>query len=83
MAPTPTNGKICYLEIPTTDIDRSVSFYHGVFGWQTRRRGDGATATGARVGCASGVFWAAPPLGAVVPAGPATPGTSGATVAAR
>jgi uncharacterized protein len=44
MALTRANGKICYLEIPTTDIDRSVSFYQAVFGWQTRRRGDGATA---------------------------------------
>jgi predicted enzyme related to lactoylglutathione lyase len=56
MAPTPTNGKICYLEIPTTDIDRSVSFYHGVFGWQTRRRGDGATAFDDSVGAVSGAW---------------------------
>jgi predicted enzyme related to lactoylglutathione lyase len=38
------NGKICYLEIPTADIARSVKFYQAVFGWATRRRGDGATA---------------------------------------
>jgi predicted enzyme related to lactoylglutathione lyase len=38
------NGKICYLEIPTADIARSVKFYETVFGWATRRRGDGATA---------------------------------------
>ena len=44
MAPTRANGKICYLEIPTTDIPRSVSFYQAVFGWPIRRRGDGATA---------------------------------------
>jgi predicted enzyme related to lactoylglutathione lyase len=54
MAPTPTNGKICYLEIPTTDIARSVSFYQDVFGWQTRRRGDGATAFDDAVGAVSG-----------------------------
>jgi uncharacterized protein len=44
MAPTLRNGKICYLEIPTADVARSVSFYQTVFGWQIRRRGDGASA---------------------------------------
>ena len=38
------NGKICYVEIPTADVARSVKFYQAVFGWATRRRGDGATA---------------------------------------
>ena len=38
------NGKICYLEIPTADVARSITFYQAVFGWATRRRGDGATA---------------------------------------
>jgi|SRR5829696_9551073 len=44
MAPTLAHGKICYLELPTTDVDRSAAFYQAVFGWQVRRRGDGATA---------------------------------------
>ena len=52
--PTRTNGKICYLEIPTDDIARSVAFYTGVFGWKTRRRGDGATAFDDAVGGVSG-----------------------------
>src|SRR5258708_32433881 len=56
MAPTSTNGKICYLEIPTVDIARSVSFYQAVFGWPTRRRGDGATAFDDGVGGASGAW---------------------------
>jgi uncharacterized protein len=56
MAPTRANGKICYLEIPTTDIARSASFYHAVFGWQTRRRGDGATAFDDAVGEVSGAW---------------------------
>jgi predicted enzyme related to lactoylglutathione lyase len=56
MAPTLSNGKICYLEIPTTDIDRSVRFYEGVFGWKTRRRGDGATAFDDGVGEVSGAW---------------------------
>jgi len=49
-----TNGKICYLEIPTTNIPRSVEFYKSVFDWQTRQRGDGATAFDDGVGGVSG-----------------------------
>lgn len=52
--PTRGNGKICYLEIPTIDIARSVTFYERVFGWQTRKRGDGATAFDDAVGEVSG-----------------------------
>ena len=44
MSPISANGKICYLEIPTADIPRSVAFYTTVFGWKTRTRGDGAIA---------------------------------------
>jgi predicted enzyme related to lactoylglutathione lyase len=53
---SPTHGKICYLEIPTTDIPRSVRFYSGVFGWKTRQRGDGATAFDDAVGDVSGAW---------------------------
>jgi predicted enzyme related to lactoylglutathione lyase len=56
MAPTRANGKICYLEIPTADIPRSVRFYQAVFGWQIRRRGDGATAFDDGVGEVSGAW---------------------------
>ena len=56
MPPTRGNGKICYLEIPTTDVARSVRFYQGVFGWQVRRRGDGATAFDDGVGEVSGTW---------------------------
>ena len=52
--PTPGHGKICYLEIPTTDIDRSIQFYRSVFGWQTRTRGDGAVAFDDGIGEVSG-----------------------------
>jgi predicted enzyme related to lactoylglutathione lyase len=38
------NGKICYLELPATDVDRSATFYQALFGWKTRTRGDGALA---------------------------------------
>lgn len=44
MHPTLANGKICYIEIPATDIAHSAAFYERVFGWRIRRRGDGATA---------------------------------------
>jgi uncharacterized protein len=44
MSPVNANGKICYIEIPATDVDRSASFYATVFGWKLRKRGDGATA---------------------------------------
>lgn len=44
MPPTLANGKLCYVEIPASDIARSAAFYEAVFGWRVRRRGDGATA---------------------------------------
>jgi len=52
--PTIGNGKICYLEIPATDIAVSVNFYKQVFGWNIRTRGDGATAFDDGVGEVSG-----------------------------
>jgi predicted enzyme related to lactoylglutathione lyase len=42
--PTYRTGKICYIEIPATDVKVSAEFYSRAFGWQTRRRGDGSTA---------------------------------------
>lgn len=44
MPPTLGNGKICYLEIPATDIARSAEFYKKVFGWNIRQSGHGRTA---------------------------------------
>lgn len=52
--PTLANGKICYIEIPTTDIARSADFYKRVFGWRTRQCGDGHTAFGDTTGDVSG-----------------------------
>jgi predicted enzyme related to lactoylglutathione lyase len=54
MSPTLKNGKICYIEIPATDIARSADFYHKVFGWNVRQRGDGSTAFDDSVGEVSG-----------------------------
>lgn len=56
MSPTYGNGKICYLEIPATDIARSADFYRRVFGWRTRQRGDGALAFDDAVGEVSGTW---------------------------
>jgi len=42
------------MEIPALDIKRSAEFYSQVFGWQIRRRGDGATAFDDTTGEVSG-----------------------------
>jgi len=54
MPPTLGNGKICYLQIPTTEIARSADFYKRVFGWNVRQRGDGSIAFDDGVGEVSG-----------------------------
>jgi predicted enzyme related to lactoylglutathione lyase len=56
MPPTLADGKICYLEIPATDVGRSADFYNKIFGWEIRKRGDGATAFDDAVGEVSGAF---------------------------
>jgi predicted enzyme related to lactoylglutathione lyase len=56
MPPTLSNGKICYIEIPATDISRSAEFYRRVFGWKTRLRGDGSTAFDDTTGQVSGTW---------------------------
>lgn len=54
--PTLGNGKICYIEIPTDNLDNSVAFYKNVFNWESRKRGDGSTAFDDTVGEVSGAF---------------------------
>lgn len=56
MPPTTTNGKICYVEIPCTDIARSSDFYKRVFGWHIRQRGDGQLAFDDTTGTVSGTW---------------------------
>ena len=51
-----SNGKICYIEMPATDIERSAEFYRRVFDWKTRKRGDGSTAFDDTVGEVSGTW---------------------------
>ena len=56
MTATLGNGKICYLEIPTADMSRSIQFYQTVFGWRIRRRGDVTMAFDDGVGEVSGAW---------------------------
>src|ERR1700682_1790418 len=56
MPPTLANGKICYIEIPATDIARSADFYRRAFGWQVRQRGDGHMAFDDTTGQVSGTW---------------------------
>jgi predicted enzyme related to lactoylglutathione lyase len=64
--PTLGSGKICYVEIPATDVARSADFYKRVFGWNIRKRGDGHLAFDDAVGEVSGTWVLGRP--------PATPG---------
>jgi predicted enzyme related to lactoylglutathione lyase len=54
MPPTLANGKICYIEMPATDIARSSDFYQRVFGWNIRKRGNGSIAFDDTTGQVSG-----------------------------
>jgi uncharacterized protein len=56
MPPTPANGKICYVEIPTSDVSRSSEFYRKVFGWNIRKRGGGSVAFDDTTGEVSGAW---------------------------
>lgn len=56
MPPTLSNGKICYIEIPAIDVQRSAEFYEKVFGWRIRQRGDGAIAFDDTTGEVSGTW---------------------------
>ncbi len=56
MPPTLKNGKVCYIEMPATDIAGSADFYKRVFGWQIRQRSDGHTAFDDTTGEVSGTW---------------------------
>jgi predicted enzyme related to lactoylglutathione lyase len=56
MPPTLANGKICYIEIPATDVQSSAKFYEEVFDWRIRHRGDGQTAFDDTTGEVSGTW---------------------------
>jgi predicted enzyme related to lactoylglutathione lyase len=54
MSPTRSNGKICYIEMPATDIARSSDFYQCIFGWNVRKRDNGSIAFDDTGGAVSG-----------------------------
>jgi predicted enzyme related to lactoylglutathione lyase len=54
MSPSNTNGKICYVELPATDIKRSAEFYQKSFGWNVRTRANGSVAFDDTTGQVSG-----------------------------
>jgi uncharacterized protein len=56
MPPTLANGKICYIEMPAVDIQRSADFYAKVFSWRIRQRGDGHIAFDDTTGEVSGTW---------------------------
>jgi uncharacterized protein len=56
MPPTLEPGKICYVQIPASDLARSVEFYETVFSWNIRRRGDGEVAFDDTVNEVSGAW---------------------------
>jgi hypothetical protein len=54
--PTMANGRICYIEIPATDVLLSASFYKKIFGWQIRERSNGQIAFDDTVNEVSGTW---------------------------
>jgi len=56
MPPTFGNGKICYIVMPSADVERSAEFYRSTFGWKVRRRSDGQLAFDDGVGEVSGTW---------------------------
>mgnify|MGYP003579096432 CR=1 FL=1 len=65
MSPKSEHGKVCYIEIPAVDLERSASFYASVFRWKLRKRSDGRTAFDDREGGVSGTWvLGRPPAGA-------------------
>ena len=64
MPPNYRTGKICYIEIPATDVEVSAEFYRRAFGWQTRQRGDSSTAFDDTVNEVSGTWVLGRPIAA-------------------
>ena len=54
--PTFGDGKICYVELPSRDVNESAAFYSTVFNWQIRTRGDGSVSFDDAVTQISGVW---------------------------
>ena len=73
MPSTFANGKICYVEMPATDIARSSDFYKRTLGWNIRKRDNGSIAFDDTTGEVSGTWR----LGVGRPASRKDPGTLG------
>lgn len=54
--PTFGNGKICYIELPSRNINESAAFYSLVFNWAIRTRDDGTVAFDDTVNAVSGTW---------------------------
>jgi uncharacterized protein len=54
MTPSSISGKICYIQIPATDIQSSADFYRQVFGWNVRTNNHGHLAFDDTTGEVSG-----------------------------
>ncbi len=50
------HGKICYLEIPTENVDRAANFYDAIFKWSLRDQGTEHAAFDDGVGVVSGMW---------------------------
>ena len=59
-----TRGEVRYLQIPSDDPERSAAFYEAVFGWEIRRRDDGAIAFDDTSGHVSGMWVTGHPVAA-------------------
>ncbi|MFC7619806.1 VOC family protein [Microlunatus sp. GCM10028923] len=53
---TVKHGKICYLFMPSQDVERSGAFYRAVFDWNVRVRDDGSAAFDDSTGQVSGTW---------------------------
>lgn len=54
--PTFGNGKICYIEIPSIDVQLSATFYKDIFNWKIREREDGTVTFDDGVNEVSGIW---------------------------
>lgn len=54
--PTFGNGKICYIEIPSIDVQLSATFYKDIFNWKIRERDDGTVSFDDGVNEVSGIW---------------------------
>lgn len=50
------HGKICYIEVPSSNIEKSAAFYSKVFNWKIRTRDDGTVSFDDSVNGVSGVW---------------------------